>query len=238
MQPGRTRPGPCGAVPGGSANPVARPRSRQARTASNMRRCRHRPVSVEGSPVTGSGKHSPAGRGVTAFALTLVTMVSGVAVLASCSTSAGDQSTRTFSPRPTPPDTASFSGMPPAPMSSAAASALASASAAASSASAAASAFEASGAHRQHHQPYGQDGVVRRPSGLHGCHRQGRREQDRRSGEPRARRAGPAPRHQPQARRLEPVYGDKCPDAAGTGTGTLIQLYSCSGGSNQRWTRT
>ncbi|WP_327255810.1 hypothetical protein [Streptomyces sp. NBC_01244] len=94
--------------------------------------------------MTVSGKRSPVGRGVTALALTLVTVVSGVAALASCSTGEGDQANRTFSPRPTPPDTASFSGMPPSLMSSAAASALASASAAASSASAAASAFEAS----------------------------------------------------------------------------------------------
>ncbi|MFD9307879.1 hypothetical protein ACFWCB_35260 [Streptomyces sp. NPDC060048] len=94
--------------------------------------------------MTVSGKHSPAGRGMTVVALTIAAVVSGTAVLASCSTGEGDQSTRTFSPRPTPPDTASFSGLPPSPMSSAAASALASASAAASSASAAASAFEAS----------------------------------------------------------------------------------------------
>ncbi|MEU9303439.1 hypothetical protein [Streptomyces sp. NPDC048269] len=94
--------------------------------------------------MTACGKHSPAGRRLAAVALTLATVVSGAAALASCSTDDGDQPTRTFSPRPTPPDAASFSGMPPSPMSSAAASALASASAAASSASAAASAFEAS----------------------------------------------------------------------------------------------
>ncbi|MGX1885829.1 hypothetical protein [Streptomyces sp. NPDC055287] len=65
--------------------------------------------------------------------------------LVSCSTDNGDSSTPTsFSPRPTPPDTSSFTGTPPSALASADASVRASASAAASSASAAASAFEAS----------------------------------------------------------------------------------------------
>ncbi|WP_374196814.1 hypothetical protein [Streptomyces sp. ISL-100] len=68
-----------------------------------------------------------------------------MATLASCSTDDGDGGSSTpFSPRPTPPDTSSFTGTPPSALASAEASARASASAAASSASAAASAFEAS----------------------------------------------------------------------------------------------
>ncbi|SHI58493.1 endo-1,4-beta-xylanase [Streptomyces sp. 3214.6] len=31
------------------------------------------------------------------------------------------------------------------------------------------------------------------------------------------------------------VYGNKCLDAAGTGTGTKVQIYSCWGGDNQKW---
>ncbi len=63
--------------------------------------------------------------------------------LVSCH-SGGGNGGASFSPRPTPPHTASFSGTPPSSIASSAESARASASAAASSASAAASAFEAS----------------------------------------------------------------------------------------------
>lgn len=81
-------------------------------------------------------------------ALTLVAAASSVTALVSCSTDSGDTGSSPFSPRPTPPDTSSFSGTPPSAMASAAQSAVesahAAASAAASSASAAASAFEAS----------------------------------------------------------------------------------------------
>ncbi|MFF0477721.1 endo-1,4-beta-xylanase [Streptomyces sp. NPDC004284] len=31
------------------------------------------------------------------------------------------------------------------------------------------------------------------------------------------------------------VYGDKCLDAAGTGNGAKVQIYSCWGGDNQKW---
>ncbi len=31
------------------------------------------------------------------------------------------------------------------------------------------------------------------------------------------------------------VYGNKCLDAAGTGNGTKVQIYSCWGGDNQKW---
>ncbi|WP_248963883.1 extracellular catalytic domain type 1 short-chain-length polyhydroxyalkanoate depolymerase [Sphaerisporangium perillae] len=31
------------------------------------------------------------------------------------------------------------------------------------------------------------------------------------------------------------VYGNKCLDAAGTGTGAKVQIYSCWGGDNQKW---
>ncbi|MEU7662048.1 endo-1,4-beta-xylanase [Streptomyces lincolnensis] len=31
------------------------------------------------------------------------------------------------------------------------------------------------------------------------------------------------------------VYGNKCLDAAGTGSGTKVQIYSCWGGDNQKW---
>lgn len=31
------------------------------------------------------------------------------------------------------------------------------------------------------------------------------------------------------------VYGDKCLDAAGTGTGAAVQIYGCWGGDNQKW---
>ncbi|OEJ24555.1 hypothetical protein AR457_08450 [Streptomyces agglomeratus] len=85
------------------------------------------------------------GRRLAAAALVLVTAAACVTTLASCDTGDGDGATRTpFSPRPTPPDTSSFSGTPPSALASADASARASASAAASSASAAASSFEAS----------------------------------------------------------------------------------------------
>ena len=33
-------------------------------------------------------------------------------------------------------------------------------------------------------------------------------------------------------------YAGLCRDVAGTANGALIQLYSCSNGSNQRWTHT
>ncbi|MCW8096534.1 FxLYD domain-containing protein [Streptomyces tauricus] len=63
----------------------------------------------------------------------------------SCSTDSGsDTSTPSFSERPSPPDTASFSGTAPSMKESVVESARAAASAAASSASAAASSFEAS----------------------------------------------------------------------------------------------
>ncbi|MFI1395826.1 hypothetical protein [Streptomyces sp. NPDC020681] len=77
-------------------------------------------------------------------ALTLVAAASSVSALVSCSTDNGDSGSTTFTPRPTPPATESFSGTPPSALASAAESARAVASAAASSASAAASAFEAS----------------------------------------------------------------------------------------------
>ena len=31
------------------------------------------------------------------------------------------------------------------------------------------------------------------------------------------------------------VYGNKCLDAAGTGNGARVQIYSCWGGANQQW---
>ncbi|MET7619219.1 hypothetical protein [Streptomyces sp. NPDC005408] len=95
--------------------------------------------------MTACVKDRSGGRRLAAVALTVVAAASSIAGLVSCSTGDGDSgSSSPFSPRPTPPSTASFSGTPPSSLPSAAASALASASAAASSASAAASAFEAS----------------------------------------------------------------------------------------------
>lgn len=86
-----------------------------------------------------AGRYRPA-----AVALGLVSTASSVGFLVSCTTDSPSSGSSSFSPRATPPDTASFSGSPPSTLPSAAASALASASAAASSAAAAASSFEAS----------------------------------------------------------------------------------------------
>ncbi|WP_406733013.1 hypothetical protein [Streptomyces sp. NBC_01794] len=84
-------------------------------------------------------------RRLATVVLTLVTAASSAAALVSCSTgNGGTGSSSPAGPRPTPPNTSSFSGKLPSALSSAAASARAKASAAASSASAAASAFEAS----------------------------------------------------------------------------------------------
>ncbi|MFF2509336.1 hypothetical protein ACFVTY_39130 [Streptomyces sp. NPDC058067] len=88
-------------------------------------------------------------RSITAV-LTVLATATTAAALVSCSTESGNNSSSSssFSPRATPPNTASFSGTPPSAMASAAKSAVASAkaeaSAAASSASARASEFEAS----------------------------------------------------------------------------------------------
>ncbi|MFE9682251.1 FxLYD domain-containing protein [Streptomyces sp. NPDC006285] len=80
-----------------------------------------------------------------AAVLAVVTATALAGAVTSCGTGddSGD-STPSFSERPTPPDTVSFSGTAPSLKESAVESARASASAAASSASAAASAFEAS----------------------------------------------------------------------------------------------
>ncbi|MHA5052418.1 hypothetical protein [Streptomyces sp. SD15] len=81
------------------------------------------------------------------IAAILATLTCGAA-LVSCGTNGDDDSGASVSPRPTPPNTASFTGTPPSALASAASSALdsarASASAAASSLSAAASEFAAS----------------------------------------------------------------------------------------------
>lgn len=99
--------------------------------------------------VVGPGRKRPRRRHPVAFAIAgLVTAVLGTASLASCSTDSGSDSGSSFTPTPTGPDTASFSGTSPSALASIGASvkasAKAAASAAASSASAAASAFEAS----------------------------------------------------------------------------------------------
>lgn len=87
----------------------------------------------------------PGRRRLATAALVLMTAAACVTTVASCDTGDGDGATSTpFSPRPTAPDTSSFSGTPPSALASADASARASASVAASSASAAASSFEAS----------------------------------------------------------------------------------------------
>ncbi|MET7703329.1 hypothetical protein [Streptomyces sp. NPDC005485] len=99
--------------------------------------------------VVGPGRKRPRRRHSLAVALAgLVTAALGTASLVSCSTDSDRDSGSTFSPTPTGPDTASFSGTSPSALASIGASvkesARAAASAAASSASAAASAFEAS----------------------------------------------------------------------------------------------
>ncbi|MFD7233233.1 hypothetical protein [Streptomyces sp. NPDC059881] len=89
-------------------------------------------------------KNLSLGRQLAAAVLTLIVTASGAAALVSCSTEGGDSGTSSpFSPRPTPPDTASFTGTAASALASLEASARARASAAASSASAAASSFEA-----------------------------------------------------------------------------------------------
>ncbi|MFE3323554.1 FxLYD domain-containing protein [Streptomyces sp. NPDC059176] len=83
-------------------------------------------------------------RSVT-VALSVMMTALGAAALVACSTGSGESGSSTpFSPRPTPPATASFSGTAASALASVEASARAKASAAASSASAAASSFEAS----------------------------------------------------------------------------------------------
>ncbi|MGW2559375.1 hypothetical protein ACWCXB_09050 [Streptomyces sp. NPDC001514] len=90
-------------------------------------------------------KGPSAGRRLAAAVLTLIAATSGTTALVSCDTQGGEPGgTSPFSPRPTPPRTASFTGTPPSALASAEASARARASAAASSASAAASSLEAS----------------------------------------------------------------------------------------------
>jgi hypothetical protein len=90
--------------------------------------------------------HGPRRPGRTRSAVVaLAAFAAATSTVASCGTdSDSGDSSPTFSERPSPPDTASFSGTAPSVKESVVASARASASAAASSASAAASAFEAS----------------------------------------------------------------------------------------------
>ncbi|MGW7054229.1 hypothetical protein [Streptomyces sp. NPDC054887] len=85
----------------------------------------------------------PGRRRLMSVVLVLLLAAGGTTALVACGSDGGGGDTST-SPRPTPPDTASFTGTPPSALASADASARASASAAASSASAAASSFEAS----------------------------------------------------------------------------------------------
>jgi hypothetical protein len=99
--------------------------------------------------VAGPGRKRPGRRHPVALALAgLLTVALGTTALVSCSTDSDRDSGSSFSPTPTGPDTASFSGTTPSALASLGASVKesvrASASAAASSASAAASAFEAS----------------------------------------------------------------------------------------------
>ncbi|MEE1752850.1 hypothetical protein [Streptomyces sp. SP18CS02] len=98
--------------------------------------------------MTGREKGRVFTRRLPPVATALLGAASSVIMLASCSTDEGNGSRPPASPRPTAPNTSSFTGSPPSAMASAAASvvesARAAASAAASSASAAASAFEAS----------------------------------------------------------------------------------------------
>ncbi|MGW7164116.1 hypothetical protein ACWGH3_02115 [Streptomyces sp. NPDC054884] len=93
-------------------------------------------------------KARPLRRRVAPAVAGLLLAVAGTASLASCGSGDGDDGGASFSPRPSPPDTASFSGAAPSALASLGASVeesvRAAASAAASSASSRASEFEAS----------------------------------------------------------------------------------------------
>jgi len=98
-------------------------------------------MSTDTSTVTARPRRRP-------FALAVCALVTGAAALVSCGGDGDGDGTPAFTPTPTAPDTARFTGEVPSALASEAesrkAEARASASAAASSASAAASAFEAS----------------------------------------------------------------------------------------------
>ncbi|MFD3533069.1 FxLYD domain-containing protein [Streptomyces sp. NPDC058664] len=95
------------------------------------------------NPTSARARRSVRARAVSAAAAVVVTAL-GTAGLVSCDTGNDDTGGPTFSPRPTAPDTAGFSGEPPSAAASSAAEAIESARASASSAAASASAREAS----------------------------------------------------------------------------------------------
>ncbi|MDT9692838.1 hypothetical protein Q5762_31875 [Streptomyces sp. P9(2023)] len=96
-------------------------------------------------PTPATGSTSRVGRRAAHAVATLVVATTGAALLVSCGTDGDDAgSAPSFSERPSPPDTASFTGSPPSALASSASAAVESARASASSAAASASAREAS----------------------------------------------------------------------------------------------